>query len=204
MGNWYKNVSLKDVRPADVLSQLNDFGRVAVVTPSIEGWVVVFDQECEKFDLDTLESLALTLSTRLRCSAVACFNADDDVLWFAVYKSGERTSRYASSLEEFEDRSEFSSPSEFASALCREFGKPEHANRVRAILRRHRGLLGLLTLINIRLAYVAEIQRHQDLAALLGMPIASIGLGYQYVSRGELPVGMDSDTLLRTSGGKFS
>jgi len=203
MGNWYSNVSLQGVNPADVLSHMNELGRVAIITPSVADWLVVFDQECDKFDLDTLESLALTLSTRLHCTAVACFNADDDVLWFAIYEHGERTSRYASSPKEFADWNEFPAAAEFASVLCRVFEKPERLRQARSILRRGRGFLGLLTLIRIHLAYVAEIQRHQDLATLLGLPSASVGLGYQYVSRGELALGMDSDTLLRTSGGKF-
>ncbi|MGB9435509.1 MAG: hypothetical protein WBQ89_24890 [Candidatus Acidiferrum sp.] len=203
MGNWYTNVSLEGVNPADVLSHMNALGRVAIITPSVANWLVVFDQECDKFDLDALESLALTLSTRLHCTAVACFNADDDVLWFAIYENGERTSRYASSPGEFEDRNEFPSLAEFASALCRVFKKPERLRRARSILRRGRGILGLLTLIRIHLAYVVEIQRHQDLATLLDLPSASVGLGYTYVSRGELALGMDSNTLLRTSGAIF-
>jgi hypothetical protein len=51
---------------------------------------------------------------------------------------------------------------------------------------------------------LVEILLHQDLAMLLAMPIASSGLGYKYVSRGELAPGMESSTLLRTSGRNFS
>jgi hypothetical protein len=198
MGNWYTNISLKDVNPSEVLSRLNELGRTAIVTPSVDGWLVVYDQECDKFDLDILESLALTLSTHLQCTAIPCFNADDDVLWLAIYENGKRTSRYTSSLEEFEDRSEFPAPREFAAALCRVFGKPEPVREIVAILQRSRGALGLLRLMKIPLAYVVEIERHQDLAALLGIPAASVGLGFQYVSRGELAPGMQLESLLRT------
>jgi hypothetical protein len=200
MGNWYTNVSLKNVNPADVLAHLNELGRVAIVTPALDNWLVVFDQECEKFDLDTLESLTLTLSKRLHCTAVACFNADDDVLWFAIYESGERTSRYASSLAEFEDKNEFPTRQQFADALCRIFDKPGQAGAARSILARGRGLSGLLAFLKLRLAYVLEIQRHQDLANLLALPEASVGLGYRYISRGELPPNLQPGALLRTTG----
>jgi hypothetical protein len=205
MGNWYTNVSLKDVNPADVLAELNDLGRVAVVTPAANRWLVVFDQGCENFDLDTLESLALTLSTRLHCTALATFNADDDVLWFAIYENGQRSSRYASLLHEFEDRQEFPSRREFSVALSRIFDQPDRAPEARSILSRGRGLLGLLSLLlKIPFAYVVEVQRHADLAKLLGLPLGSVGLGYKYVSRGELPDGLDPSSLLRTSGGAFN
>jgi hypothetical protein len=204
MGNWYTNVSLKGVNPSEVLLHLNELGRNAIIAPAADGWLVVYDQECEKFDLDLLESLALTLSTHLQCTAIPCFNADDDVLWLAIYEHGRRISRYASALKEFEDRIEFPSVDDFAGEICRIFEKPERVNQVRSVLRRSLGFLGLLTLVKIRLAYVVEIQRHQDLAALLGFPAASVGLGYEYVTRGELAPGMDADTLLRTTGGNFN
>jgi hypothetical protein len=165
---------------------------------------VVYDQECDKFDLDTLESLALTLSSRLQCTAMPCFNADDDVLWFAMYEGGRRTSRYASTLREFEDRTELPSVRYFAADIGRIFEKPARVGQVRCILRRGRGFLGLPMFVKTRLAYVFEIQRHQDLATLLGLPLTSIGLGYQYVERSELAPGMRAETLLPTNGGRFN
>jgi hypothetical protein len=201
MGNWYTNVSLKDVNQADVVAQLNELGRVSIVTPLVEGWLVVFDQECDKFDIDILESLALTLSTNLQCTAIASLNADDDILWFAVYANGSRISRYASALGEFEDAKEFPPPRQFSETLCRIFNQPERARSVGTILNRGHGVFGLLFfLVKIRFAYVLEIQRHQDLASVLALPVASVGFGYNYVARGELPTAISADMLLRTNG----
>ncbi len=84
MGNWYTNVMLKDVRPADLILQLEELGRRAIVDQTNSEWLVVYDAECDKFDLDALESLSLTLSARLDCTTLACFNADDDVLWLGI------------------------------------------------------------------------------------------------------------------------
>jgi hypothetical protein len=83
------------------------------------------------------------------------------------------------------------------------FDRKGRARQVRSILNRPRGFLSLLTLVKIRLAYVFEIERHQDLAGLLAMPAASVGLGYTYVERGEFVPGMQAGTVLRTYGRPF-
>jgi len=136
MGNWYTNIALKDVTPSDALRSLSELGRRAIVNPAQHRWVTVVDEECDKFDLDLLESLALTLSTQLQCIALPCFNADDDVLWFAIYENGRRVSRYASSLREFEDAAEFPPVRQFANELCRIFEKPDAVRQAGRVLRK--------------------------------------------------------------------
>src|SRR5271168_3145502 len=106
MGNWYTNVSVKGAQQSDVVALLEELGRRAYVTPETSGWIVVYDQQTDKFDLSILESLALTLSTRLSCTALASFNADDDILWLGAWENGVLATRYASSLKMFEDAGE--------------------------------------------------------------------------------------------------
>jgi hypothetical protein len=199
MGNWYTNISVKGVPQSDVVALLEELGRRAYVTPETSGWVVVYDQQNDEFDLGTLESLALTLSTRLSCTTLASCNADDDVLWLALYENGALATRYASSLESFEDGGEFPDQKEAAEVLSRVFQKPERARDVLRLLRKSHGFLALLSIyFKIRIAYAVEVQRHLDLANLLGMPRAAVGLGYKYVSKGETPEGMDREALRRT------
>ena len=125
MGNWYTNVSVKGAQQSDVVSALEELGRRAYVTPEVSGWIVVYDQQTDDFDLGILESLALTLSTRLSCTALASCNADDDVLWLALYENGSLSTRYASSRKAFEDGNEFPDTKEAAQVLARVFEKPE-------------------------------------------------------------------------------
>ena len=198
MGNWYTNINLKNVDPLDVVEQLRALGRRGIVTPAQNGWVTAYDEECDKFDLDVLESLTLTLTTTLGCIGVPCFNVDDDVLWLAVYDRGKMTSRYASAKQMFEDANEFPIVEEFAADLCRVFERPERVQSVRRILGRGHGMLGLLRFLKLSLAYVVEIERHADLKHAVDLPPASVGLGYTYVGRGELAEGMDVAELLRT------
>jgi hypothetical protein len=181
---------------------LEELGRRAYVTPETLGWVVVYDQQTDEFDLDILESLSLTLSTRLTCTALASCNADDDVLWLALYENGSLSTRYASSRKAFEDGDEFPELAETAQVLARVFQKPEAKQQVLSLLRKSHGILGLLGFyLKIRLGYVVEVARHLDLSHLLGMPRAAVGLGYTYVNKGEIPEGIDREGLRRTMVG---
>ena len=202
MGNWYTNVCLKGADQVTVVATLDELGRRAYVTPDMGGWIIVYDQESDKFDLNELESLAFTLSTRLHCTALASFNADDDVLWLGIFENGKLATRYASEKKQFEDGGEFPLVPEVAEVLCRVFEAPEKNQRVRKILRRPHGILGLLsTFFKVRIAYLVEVFRHGDLAETLGIPLASVGLGYEYINRGETPEGLSRGNLRKTLSG---
>src|ERR1700675_2630583 len=202
MGNWYTNVAVKGAQQADVVAVLEELGRRAYVTPETSGWIVVYDQQCDEFDLGILESLALTLSIRLSCTALASCNADDDVLWLALYESGTLSTRYASARKSFEDGDEFPALQEAAGVLARVFKKSEAQEKVLRLLRKSCGVFGLLNLfLKIRVAYLVEVHRHLDLSKLLGMPLAAVGLGYTYVNKGETPEGLDRAALRRTMVG---
>jgi hypothetical protein len=199
MGNWYTNVSVKGAQQSDVVALLEELGRRAYVTPETSGWIVVYDQQTDEFDLSILESLALTLSTRLSCTVLASCNADDDVLWLALYENGTLSTRYGSSRKSFEDGDDFPQLKETAEVLAAVFQKPESKRDVLRLLSKSHGILGVLSLyFKVRLAYAVEVHRHLDLANLLGMPRAAVGLGYRYVSSGDTPEGMDREALRRT------
>jgi len=202
MGNWYTNICVKGAQQSDIIATLNELGRRAYVTPETRGWITLYDQECDKFDLHVLESLALTISTRLSCTALASFNADDDILWLGVYENGKLATRYSSDCEQFEDAAEFPPIEEVAAVFSQIFAKPRESARVRNILRWPHGILGLLAAFTrIRLAYLFEVLRHGDLAEALRMPSGSVGLGYEYVDRGETPPDVSRETLRRTLSG---
>jgi hypothetical protein len=141
MGNWYTNISVKGTQQSDVVVLLEELGRRAYVTPDTFGWIVVYDQQTDEFDLSILESLALTLSTRLACTTLASCNADDVVLWLALYENGSLSTRYASTRKAFEDGDEFPELAEAAQVLARVFQKPEAKQQVLSLLRKSHGIL---------------------------------------------------------------
>lgn len=200
MGNWYTNVCVKGVSPEQVVNALEKLGRRAFVTPVLSDWVFVYDEQCEEFDLNVLESLSLTLSAQLGCAAMASFNADDDVLWLGIYEQGALSMRYASSLNMFEDRNDFPTMKTAAEVMGRVFNKPEQVGKLRRILGRSHGVFGILSLVGIHIQYLFEVLRHQELALLLGMPSDAAVLGYKYVRKGELPSGIAQGALLRVNG----
>lgn len=202
MGNWYTNICVKGVQQSQVVAALDELGRRAYVTPGMNEWIIVYDQDTDKLDLNELESLALTISTRLSCTALASFNADDDVLWLGIYENGKLSARYASEKKRFEDGAEFPRIAEVTEVLCRVFARAEKNQQVRRVLRRRHSILGFLfPLSKFRLAYLFEVMRHSDLAEALGIPKASVGMGYEYVHRGETPEGLNRRDLQETVGG---
>jgi len=203
MGNWYTNISLAGVPQAEILTVLEELGRRAHVTPMMSNWCTIYDEECDRFDLDILESVALTLSARFNCKALASFNADDDVLWLGVYENGTRATRYASTRALFEDGADFPALKEVAAVLSRILDRPNGSATVYRILRRPHGIWGLFALIlRIPRAYLFEISRHQDLQKALDLPTATIGMGYKYIDRGEMPEGLAPDSVKKTFAGR--
>jgi hypothetical protein len=43
--------------------------------------------------------------------------------------------------------------------------------------------------------YAVQIERHAELAEALGLPSISVGFGYRYLERGELPIDLQRDDL---------
>ena len=162
-------------------------GRSAIVTPAQNGCVVVFDEESEEQDTDVITLLASRLSRQLRCPVLALLNHDDDILAYWLYISGELADEYDSSPGYFDPAAEVSPPAGGdAQKVCNAFGANAVAE-VESVLRK---------VPRDDEFYFAD-DRHRDLARLLGVPLFVVGAGFRYVSQGELPEGLDEDSLLR-------
>jgi len=163
MGNFYTNVTLRTTEREALIEHLRDQGRSCFVSPTYNGFTTVYDRLCEEQDTSDLEDLAVDLSSRFRCSALAVLNHDDDVLWIGLAREGEWLTTYHSD--------QVSSGS--ACQLAKEF--------------RVVGLLPLVWFL-MRWPFVLfEIWRHGALASALGIPKITVGFGYKYLSRGERP-----------------
>jgi hypothetical protein len=104
--------------------------------------------------------------------AFAVLNHDDDVLWFQLYRGSDLVAEFATR----------DGPVTRVRELCRALGRPAVAPLVWLIL---------------RAPLVFEVFRHQLLARRLGLPLASVGAGFTYIARGELPRGVARDRLVR-------
>ncbi len=186
MGNFYTNYTLRGPSQQAVAAALA--GRSAIVTPAQDGCVVVFDEQSDDQDSAVITELASRLSRELRCPVLAVLNHDDDIFWYQLYLSGELADEYDSSPGYFDPSAEPSAPAGGdAQKLCSAFGASA-VGEVERVLRKSSFDEG---------GYTFAVERHTDLARVLGIPAFGVGAGFRYVSDGELPEGLDEDSLLR-------
>ncbi len=186
MGNFYTNYTLRGPSPQDVATALT--GRSAIVTPEQDGCVVVFDEQSDDQDSAVITELASRLSSELRCPVLAVLNHDDDIFWYQLYLNGELADEYDSSPGYFDPSAEPSAPAGGdAQKLCSAVGAASAAE-VEIILRKSS---------YDEDGYTFAIERHTDLVRALGISPFGVGAGFRYISEGELPEGLDEDSLLR-------
>lgn len=195
MGNFYTNITLQGPSQAEVIETVRRLGRTAYVSPTINDYTVVYDRETEDQDVAVLEDLAALLSDRLKCVALAVLNHDDDVLLYRLYDSGDLLDAYDPSPGGFydEDDDDFDDDDDDdlfdeeppmpgdADALCAAVGMPEMAPRVDQILNEDED-------------YVFAIDRHDDLAQALHLPMHAVGVGYDYIEMDDVPEDVDIST----------
>src|ERR1700722_105533 len=186
MGSFYTNYTLRGLSQQAVAAALA--GRSAIVTPEQDGCVVVFDEESDQQNSEIIAELAARLSTGFGCPLLAVLNHDDDILWYQLYVNGELMDEYNSAPDYFDalEEAESAPSGGDAAQLCSAFG----VNNVREVKR-------ILTKPSLDDdGYVFALDRHSDLASALGIPSFSVGAGYELVSAGEFPPGLDDDAPL--------
>jgi hypothetical protein len=165
--------------------QIADFlirqGRTAYVSPTAHDITVVYDQQSQRWLRKELARLAASLSEQLGCTALAVQNGKDDVFWYKLYVGGLLFDEYETILEWYATGGN-------AQSLCRAFGVEQNAARVEQILRAP-GISG----------YSLATLRHADLASALGLPAYAVGWGYHQIDGGEVPDGLDRNSLRQTS-----
>jgi hypothetical protein len=170
LGSFYTNHTVRGPSQSKLLEWLRD--RPAYVSKSERGLSVVLDAESEDQDGEVLAGLASEISGQLNCHVLAVLNHDDDVLYFELYENGEKIDEYNSSPAFFNESAESDEPTGGNAALLSTIFGASDQGKVEAALRGD---------------YVFAFERHRDLALALGLPMYSVGLGYNYVSEGDLP-----------------
>jgi hypothetical protein len=181
MGNFYTNMTLRAPRQ-DVVSQLKALNRDAYVA-FVDGFSVVCDRECDSQDLDVIASLTATLSSRLARPTLSVLNHDDSVLLFGLFVDGALACEYGTS---------------------RLAGTPAPSTSKREFMRRIHETMGTSRVTRPQsLPWVASalfgsilaVIKHERLAAELGLPEATVGTGFRYVDRDDVPRAKKSDFL---------
>ena len=180
MGNFYTNVVVRGPSEADVAATLGALRRTSLVVTHPTGFVFVYDSEADTQKEGAIESLALTLATRLRCPALAALNHDDDALLLWLYAPDGTEVRFGSGVR-FDDEDRPSNADSFAEEVRRVFGSTPSSEPDPFSPWQMR----LIKLLAPRLSAMA-INQHTDILRQSGIPIAPATLGYRYVEQGEL------------------
>lgn len=183
MAVFYTNVTLLGPTQGRVIKMVRRLGRRAYVSPVIGGCVVLWDEGCEDGKEGTVEWLTTELSRRFGCFAFGVVVLDDDVLWYVLYRDGNRLDTY-DSCPRYGDGHRQPPEGGDATALSSAFGVPAQAVDLEQLLRRPSG---------------SATGIHRALARTLGLPPCAVGFGWDSLEDGEEPEGVEMELLRRVT-----
>jgi hypothetical protein len=180
MGLFYSNFTLRGPARHEVVEKLRTLKRTAFVSPTQNGFTTIYDRESDEQDFDLIERLGSALSESLNCPVLAAVLHDDDVLYYWLFRDGEVSHDYNSSPAYFDPDSEPLPPAGGdGHELCETFGCPSAENQVKHLLAQD--------LFSDEATIPGELERHEALAKMLGLPPCSVGVGYGTIEGGFLP-----------------
>lgn len=187
MGTFYVNHTVRASQDR-VIDLLKKERRTALVSPTIDGYTVVCDRQCDEQDPAAITQLGQRLSALLGAPVLAVLNHDDALLSYWLFKQGQLIEEYDCFPEAPEDDEDdvdgirlyceaeedwnvLPEEDEFRSTpgeeLCRILGREAIRQRVEALLTGQDAL------------FAGQI--HQELVELLGLPSCAVGAGYTCV-----------------------
>lgn len=177
MGNFYTSFTVRGADQKSVMKAM--LGRKCAVSPTVNGYTVIWDEKCEIQDENLIHELGQKLSSALVAPVLAVLNHDDDILWYALYDSKGKLDEYNSAPGYFNGHA--TPPSGGNAQLLTKMMAPEAASKsVDQVLR--------------STEYAFALERHSELLETLGMPPFAAS-GYKYISDGELPSGLNTSDL---------
>jgi hypothetical protein len=184
LGNFYTNTALYPSDADAVVNAVTQAKREAFVSPTRDGVTIVYDAASEDQDEDELSRAASDLSRNLQCAALAVLNHDDDILWYRLFANGFPQDEYDSTPGYFDDAEPSSPRGGNAELLARAFNHPAGSGAISEVLKRSALEKG---------GYTFALDRHRDLAALLGIRFELACLGFNYLAEGDLPEGISRE-----------
>jgi hypothetical protein len=104
MGNFYTSLTVRGADHDKVVEALR--GRTAAVSPTRDGYTVIWDAECEGQDQRLINRLGQQLSSQLACPILSVLNHDDDILCYGLYSPQKKLDEYDSTPGYFEGRND--------------------------------------------------------------------------------------------------
>ncbi len=183
MGSFYVNFSVKSTNQSVIRTALQQARRTAMVSPSIDGYTVVYDRGADTQDDAEILAVGTLLSQGVAAPTLAVLNHDDDILYYWLFENGTLTDTYNSNPGYFYGEDEQPTTEMRAvENLCGGLGVPAAARKVYSILSNEED---------------SALGRHDALVEALQLPAWPLGMGFNYLERGELPSGLSAGDLFR-------
>ena len=215
------NITIKGPDQLDVADFLENSFRDAIVSPKVQNCIVVCDKYLDDQDVSVMEELSARLSKRFSSPVISILNHDDDLLYYQLYENGDKKDEYISNPAFWDGRRSFFSKPKGGDVkkLCSLFNPEADSKKISKILKRSvtwkilSGFIMFLLLfifrektpkslnvflINHKLGYTFEVERHEELCKALGIPDFAAGFGYRYFANGEVPMGLIGENFSRT------
>ncbi len=190
MGAFYTNVTLLGPNQKQVVEYLNQIHRDTYVSPTINGYTMVYDLESEAPDATLLSKFAAQLSKQFGCATLGVMDRHDTALVYKLYEVGALVDAYSSDPN-YIDNDVIHAPSQGdAKKLCAACGAGQAVELVDAILKRAGAWDDN--------GYAVEQDRHYELVQALGIPLIAVGLGYNYINEGNVPEEVEISLFVRT------
>ncbi len=176
MGNFYSNITLSTSEQQPVIDYLNEIKRHAYVYKQ-DKFVCVFPAKDA-----VLFKLAKRLSEHFECVAFAVMNHDDSLLLYKLFDCGNLLDDYNSCPGYFSGEEQPMSGGD-ADKLCEAYATASEVEAVKALLRK---------------TYTFEMNRHDALVDVLGLPTCTAGGGFSYLQEDDGPDELDVNDLTET------
>jgi hypothetical protein len=193
MGTSYTNITLRGPDRDQVAQCLKQMKRTAYVSPTTDGYTVVYDKANDNQDDADLMGLASQLSAAFECPALAVLVHDSDILAYWLFDEGTLADEYNSAPGYFDGLARTHPAGGNPERLCAAFAAQEAVESVAGIFQavRSRGVGGSQSG-----GYSLVEDLHQDLIQALGMPSFAVSAGYRYLEAGDRPQALEQAVLV--------
>ena len=199
MGKFYVNFSIQSTDQQQIVSILQNAGRLAIVSPAQSGYVVVYDEESDSQALPPIVQVGELLSKLVNAPTIAVLNHDDRILRYWLFEKGAIVDAYDSRPDYFNkfflDLNE-EDDDEMKDIDTTQISRPE---KLKDCLKSNLDLAKTKKIL--RNKYPSETTRHRTLATELGLPDWSVGVGYYDV--GKLKKAIASNKSIDLKGQEF-
>ena len=201
MGSFYVNITA-NIPAKKAVSFLKSKGSSAYVMPTKDQQCVIYEQECDTQDIAHMHELLIALTAEQDCSALGVLNHDDDMLFLMLCSRGEFKADYTCGISfeemyaEYDEESDEQDSEEAEELKAAE--KQQQASVMAKALSEAFAVIDTDAILEVLTQdSVFAVETHSNLAEVLALPDASIGLGYNYIEEGQADDELDVSQLVK-------